>query len=65
VEQFAKIRRRVKRDPSYLQVSDWSIEGIIAETALLVQEFPSFSIHRRAEEAIIEALLQLLQAMKF
>ena len=46
---------------SYLQVADGSIEGIIAEAAFLVQEFPGFSIHGRAEQAVIEALLQLLQ----
>lgn len=49
----------------YLQVPDRSIEWIIAEAAFLVQEFPGFSIHRRTEEAVIEALLQLLQGMKF
>lgn len=46
---------------SYLQVADGSIEGIIAEATFLVQEFPGFSIHGRAEQAVIEAFLQLLQ----
>lgn len=54
-----------KTCPSYLQISDRSIERIIAKAAFLVQEFSGFSIHRRAEQAVIEALLQLLQGMKF
>jgi len=55
-----KNKRNEKSTSSYLQVSDGSIERIIAETAFLVQEFPGFSIYRRAEKAVIEALLQLL-----
>lgn len=60
-----KMRRERESVFSYLQVPDGSIEWIIAEAAFLVQEFPGFSIYRRTEEAVIEALLQLLQGMKF
>lgn len=53
---------RKAKASSYLQVANGSIEGIIAEAAFLVQEFSGFSIHGRAEQPVIEAFLQLLQA---
>lgn len=46
---------------SYLQVSDGSVERIVAEATFLVQEFSGFPIHGWAEETVIEALLQLLE----
>lgn len=55
----------MKEEMPYLQVADRSIEGIIAEATFLIQKFPGFSIHRRTEKAVIEALLQFLQNMKF
>ena len=59
--QAVASRSEGKERWSYLQVADGSIEGIIAEATFLVQEFPGFSIHGRAEQAVIEALLQLLK----
>lgn len=46
---------------SYLQVSNGSVERIVAEATFLVQEFSGFPIHGWAEETVIEALLQLLE----
>jgi hypothetical protein len=46
---------------TYLQVPNRSTEWVVPKAALLVQELASFAIHRRAEEAIVEALLQFLQ----
>lgn len=46
---------------THLQVANGSIEWIIAQASLLVQEFTRFAIGRRCKESIVEALLQLLQ----
>lgn len=49
----------------YLKISNASVERIIPESSLLVQEFSGLSIDGRIEETVIEALLQLLQKTKF
>jgi hypothetical protein len=45
---------------TYLQVTNRSTEWIVSKAPFLIQELASFTIHRRAEEAIVEALLQFL-----
>lgn len=60
---FFSIYIKKRRLCSYLQVSDGSVEGIVAEAAFLVQEFPGFSIDGWTEQAVIEALLQLLETI--
>lgn len=42
---------------TYLEVSDRSVEGVVAESALLVEELAGLAVDRRAEETIVEALL--------
>jgi hypothetical protein len=46
---------------TYLQVPNGSTEWIVSEATFFVQELASLAIDRWAEEAIIEALFQLLQ----
>lgn len=47
---------------THLEVANTPIERIISESAFLVQEFAGLAVHRWIEQAVIEALLQLLQS---
>jgi hypothetical protein len=44
-----------------LEVSDRTVEGIVAQSALLVQKLPGLAVLRRAKQSIIEAFFQFLQ----
>jgi hypothetical protein len=43
-----------------LEVSDRTVEGIVAQSALLVQKLPGLAVLRRAKQSIIEAFFQFL-----
>ncbi len=49
---------------SHLEVSDGPGEGVLAQPPLLVQELAGFAVRRGQEEAVVEALSQLLCEMK-
>lgn len=46
---------------TYLQVANGSIEGIVAQASLLVQEFSSLAIGWWGKQAIVEALFEFLE----
>lgn len=46
---------------AHLEVSDRTVEGIVAQSALLVQKLPGLAVLRRAKQSIIEAFFQFLQ----
>jgi hypothetical protein len=45
---------------AHLEVSDRTVEGIVAQSALLVQKLPGLAVLRRAKQSIIEAFFQFL-----
>lgn len=42
---------------NYLKISNRSVEGIVSESPLLVQELAGLAVDRRTEQTIVEALL--------
>ena len=61
--RYTKVLKKL-RSNIHLKISNRSVEGIVSEATLLIQELAGLAVDWRAEQTIVEALLQLLETKR-